>query len=195
LSRNYAPEQACSRCAGPFGALACTECWEISYNFKRVLALGVLDGSLARAIVLYKDSNERRLADMLGSILGAHIHECWNTWGDAVCWIPATTEALHRRGFDHGQLLGTHVAQRLTLPAVQLLERPQTRRDQRKLNRGQRLMGEQRFHCRRNLGVVPEKILLIDDVFTTGGTAQAATKALLEAGVQTVRLAVLGRAW
>ncbi|MCL2438845.1 MAG: hypothetical protein FWC99_07235, partial [Coriobacteriia bacterium] len=47
LSRDYFQHQACPKCAGPYGALTCTECWEIAYSFSHALALGILDGPLA----------------------------------------------------------------------------------------------------------------------------------------------------
>jgi len=195
LSVSYVPGQACAKCAGPYGALTCTECWELEYSFERVLALGILDGPLARAVVLYKDSNERRLADLLGAVLAVRISEEWSGWADVVCGVPASKEALRRRGFDHGELLANSVARHLSVLAMQLLERPHARRDQRDLSRKQRLKGSQQFRCRKEQDHPPERILLVDDVFTTGGTAESATTALLKAGAKEVRLAVLGRAW
>jgi ComF family protein len=207
LSRDYVPQQACPKCAGPYGALTCTECWEVAYCFEATLALGILDGPLARAIVLFKDSNERRLADLLGSILAERVRSIWKAWADAICWIPATKEAIRRRGFDHGELLARSVADYLELPALPLLTRSYAR-DQRGLSRKQRLANTQCFMYAGqtppiyNLSLLPQqparplrKVLLIDDVFTTGATVEAASQTLLDAGIQQVRIAVLGRAW
>ncbi|MCL2680182.1 MAG: hypothetical protein FWF11_01695 [Coriobacteriia bacterium] len=194
LSAHYLPQQACHKCAGPYGALTCTECWDLQYSFSQALALGILDGALARAVVLYKDSNERRLADVLGHLLAKRVQAQWGRWAQIVCAVPASTEAVRRRGFDHGELLSRSVAAGLQIPAIQLLEQPQARRDQRELSREQRLAGKQGFRCKR-VRRLPKRVLLVDDVFTTGGTAQSATEALLAAGVKSVRLAVLGRAW
>jgi len=195
LSRDYLQSQACPKCAGPYGALTCTECWEISYSFSHALALGILDGPLARSIVLYKDANERRLAKVLGYKLAECVHDNWNNWIDsqaAICWIPATDEAVRRRGFDHAELLAHEVADCLQIPAYPLLSRTEAR-DQRGLSRRQRLKGLQQFTCKR--GDVPDKVLLIDDIFTTGATLDAAASSLLDAGVKEVRTAVLGRTW
>jgi len=190
--------------------------------------LSILDGPLARAIVLYKDANERRLADVFGFLLAECVHKRWNQWTDAICWIPATKEALKRRGFDHGELLAHKAAQHLRLPAISLLKQ-QTQlktHDQRGLKRKERMDASIQFACTiENASVTkadgtcgvlqtqsgrtkeniingqesyqspPRKILLIDDVFTTGATAEAATQALLKAGTKEVRVATLGRAW
>ena len=197
LSCDYIPEQTCPKCAGPYGALTCTECWEIEYSFEAALALGILDGPLARTVVLFKDANERRLADLFGFILGQRIQADWGCWTHALCWIPATKEAVRRRGFDHAELLARCVAQHLKVPALPLLSRPHAC-DQRSLSRKQRLLAAQQFTCTGHTSQIPmhpRRILLIDDVFTTGATVEAASQALLKAGAQQVRAAVLGRAW
>ena len=206
LSRDYVLGQACPKCAGPYGALTCTECWEIEYSFEAALALGILDGSLARAVVLFKDANERRLAGLFGIILAQRIRTSWSNWTDAVCWIPATKEAIRRRGFDHAELLAGCVARHLRVPALSLLSRPHAH-DQRSRSRKQRLQGAQQFMCAGHtlpnhnskhasqVPALPQRILLVDDVFTTGATVDAASQALLSAGAQQVRVAVLGRAW
>jgi len=198
LNQSYLNRQACPKCAGPYGALTCTECWEINYSFEQALALDILDGPLARAIVLYKDANERRLAQVLGHLLAECVQSNWKNWlkqADAICWIPTSVDALRRRGFDHGKLLAQNVASSLGLPALALLERKRAR-DQRGLSRKERLSGAQDFTCGLNSGQVSvQNVLLVDDVFTTGATAESATCSLLATGTQEVRIAVLGRAW
>ena len=194
LSRDYVSEQACPKCAGPYGALTCTECWEIEYSFEAALALGILDGPLARAVVLFKDANERRLADLLGLILAQRIKASWSNWAHALCWVPATKEAIRRRGFDHAELLACCVAQHLKVPALPLLSRPHAR-DQRGLSRKQRLKDAQQFVHTGQTPEIPQKVMIVDDVFTTGATAEAASQALLNTGAQQVKVAVLGRAW
>jgi predicted amidophosphoribosyltransferase len=192
---HYVSWQSCPRCAGPFGALSCTECWEVNYSFSAALALGILDGALARSIVLYKDANERRLASTFGGLLAQEIQCNWGQWADVVCWVPSTKTALRRRGFDHAELLAKSVATSLNLPARPLLLRSKHRsqHDQRGLSRAQRKSVALQLHCTQR---VPScKVLLIDDVFTTGATAEAASTALLSAGAQELRVAVLGRAW
>ncbi|MCL2606454.1 MAG: hypothetical protein FWD93_04160 [Coriobacteriia bacterium] len=208
LNCGYHNTQACPNCAGPYGALTCTECWDINYGFARALALGILDGPLARAVVLFKDANERRLAQLLGHLLAKCIQSNWLDWIDnksLVTWVPASNTAIRKRGFDHAKLLAFEVAKTLGLPAISTLSRARAR-DQRGLKRRQRLEDVEQFYClltpqvdTQNFGKSavhpPSKILLIDDVFTTGATAEKATKALLEAGILEVRVAVLGRAW
>jgi predicted amidophosphoribosyltransferase len=192
LGTDYAAEQVCPVCGGPYGALVCTECWDGELKFDATVALGVLDGPLARAVVLYKDGNERRLAGLLGEMLARRIREEWGGWGDVVTWIPASKRALKRRGFDHGELIAKAVAAGLGLPIAGLLQRPHSK-DQRKLTRAERLNGSDKsFTCTTS---PPATILLVDDVMTTGATTNDAAEALLGAGAAAVRVGVFARTW
>ncbi len=187
------PLSACPRCGAPFGALTCTECWSTEFAFEAGLALAELDGSLPRAIVLHKDAGERRLGAVLGALLAECVVVRWGQWPDAVAWIPPTPAALARRGFDHARGIAEPVARRVGAPLAGLLARSNAR-DQRVLGRTDRSR-----NAAGSLAVVapavPARVLLVDDVLTTGATLDAASQELLAAGAQAVRVAVIARAW
>lgn len=186
------PACACASCGAPFGGLVCTECWDTQYAFEAAIALGELSGSLARAVVLHKDAGERRLGGVLGSLVGECVAASWGSWTDAVCWIPPTAAAIARRGFDHGASLAVPTAECLGVPAISLLERRRAK-DQRTMGRLQRLASaEGSFSAAAS---VPSRVLIVDDVLTTGATLDAAAQALLAAGATAVRAAVVARAW
>ncbi len=186
------PALACPHCGAPFGYLVCTECWHMTLAFEAGLAAGELDGALARAIVLHKDAGERRLGDVLGGMVARRACERWPQWPDAVTWIPPTKAAIARRGFDHGHALALPVARRLGVAASPLLRRERAR-DQRELSRSARQQSARESFLVE--GPVPAKVLVVDDVLTTGATLDAAAAALLAAGAASVRVAVVARAW
>lgn len=187
------PAYACPKCGAPFGHLTCTECWEREYAFAAAVAVGQLDRPLSRAITVYKDAGEQRLSTVLGELLAAALQAraC-----DVGCMVPvpSSRKALMRRGFDHIGLVAEQAAASLDLPLVRALVSARAI-DQRGLARDER-----RSNAARSLALapdlaVPERILLVDDVFTTGATLDAASSLLLSAGANEVCVGVLARAW
>ena len=185
-------DRPCPRCGAPYGFLTCTECWESSFAFEGAVCVGSLERPLSRCVTLYKDAGERRLAGRFGEMLAGRVSS-WGPWADAVTFVPASPAARARRGFDHGESLGSAVAHALGIPLLAVL-RPGDSVDQRGLSRASR-------HDNASLSVVtcgvvlPDRMLLVDDVFTTGATLDAGARALLEAGVLEVRVGAVARAW
>ncbi len=138
----------------------------------------------------------------------------WSQWAGALVYVPASPEALLRRGFDHMERVARIVAQRTGLPLVRALESGKGAQDQRNLGRSERLANRSesfsladsmRPGARRtadtgnqavmSADVVPRRIILIDDVFTTGATLSAATRVLLGGGAHEVRVVTCCRVW
>jgi ComF family protein len=108
---------------------------------------------------------------------------------DVVTWVPTTAVRRRQRGFDQGELLARAVARRLRRPCRRLLRRlpgpPQTGRSLAERRQGPELVARSRGS--------PRRILLVDDVVTTGATASAAARTLRAAGAVEVHLLVAAR--
>ena len=99
-------------------------------------------------------------------------------------WIPCTPKRRKERGFDPSELLARALARRLKLKAAPTLRRidgqPQTSR-----NRQGRLVGPE-LQLRRKQIRIPYKVILVDDVCTTGSTLRVAASVLRLAGAETI---------
>jgi predicted amidophosphoribosyltransferase len=110
----------------------------------------------------------------------------------AVCWVPVSHGRLARRGFDQARSLAQVVADRTGRPALPLLRRvaehgPQARRGG--AERRAAMAG-----AFRATGPAPERVLLVDDVLTTGATAGECAGVLAVAGAREVGLLTAARA-
>jgi predicted amidophosphoribosyltransferase len=107
---------------------------------------------------------------------------------EAVTWAPTTSVRRRTRGFDPAELLARAIARELSLPTSRLLVRrpgpPQTG-----LPASERRAGP-RFVSR---GRAPDRVLVVDDVATTGATLGAAAIALRDAGARYVAAVTAAR--
>jgi predicted amidophosphoribosyltransferase len=149
-------------------------------------------------IVAYKDQNERRLAPLLARHISEVVPPDWHDWADAVSYIPSDRATLRRRGFDHMQQIASSYAACVGLPLASLLLK-QRSTNQRVLGRASRAQNmATAFLAAQDASGAPKpskKILLLDDVFTTGATLDAAAATLRAAGVEEVRVATIARVW
>lgn len=181
-------------------------------------ALSFEDGA-RRMIRTYKDGDELRLDRPIASLLCAAIRgrspdsrtvprfaghatsavADWSRWADALTFVPASPEAVLRRGFDHMERVSGIVSQRTGLPLARLLSGNRGVRDQRELGRSDRLANRREsFSPTGDEGVTagtPRNVVLLDDVFTTGATLSSASRVLLESGVREVRVVTCCRVW
>jgi predicted amidophosphoribosyltransferase len=183
---------ACSRCGAPDGAYGCAECGRRSLGFAAGRCAGVFEWPLDRAIRLHKDAGELRLTNVLAHLAADAAGE-WACWAQAVVPVPTSPGAVARRGFDHGALLAAEFAHLTGVPAVEAL-RARPRRDQRGLDRERRAANARASIVAAPGAAVPGRVLVLDDVFTTGATLDAAAVALAGAGAREVRVLAVARA-
>lgn len=137
------------------------------------------EGVVRDLVLRLKLGGGRTCAEPLIDGLVQALHRS-GTSADAVTWPPCSRADKRRRGFDHAELLGRGVAAALGLPASPLLRRAIRVADQAGLS------GEDR---RINLvgafgpaAPSPGRVLLVDDVVTTGATLRACAEILTGAG-------------
>lgn len=195
---------ACPSCGAPYGFLTCTECDGTWVPRATVAALG-FHGTPAQVVTFLKDSHELRLAPVIAAAMACALEEA-SAWPardgaarfspvstDAICFVPATSAAYARRGFDHMELVARALSAELGLPLADVLARAAAR-DQRRLGRAERaenLSGTMRAVD----DVTGANLLLVDDVATTGASLAEGTRALLARGASSVTACVLARVW
>jgi predicted amidophosphoribosyltransferase len=157
------------------------------------VVLGEYSGVVRTAIIALKHGRRDDLADPLGhrlaaaSIGGGIAGAC-----DGVTSVPSHPVYRMRRGYCAAELVARRVASVCRLPHLACLRRRGLSR-QATRTRAERLrLATTSFRARRSLA--GRRILLVDDVTTTGTTLRRAVEALHEAGARDVYCAVLARA-
>jgi ComF family protein len=182
----------CAACDAPVGmrVLFCRPCAltieRASVDPKARLAPFVYGGAVATALARMKYADRPDLAPRLGRALGAFLAAHADVAGqvDVVVPVPMHPARLATRGFDQASLVAGAVAGALAVPrAARALVRLRDTPAQVGLSKRERLVNVTRaIGCRAPGRVAGRRVLLVDDVLTTGATASACSHALLEAG-------------
>jgi ComF family protein len=201
------PEPVCAVCGIPLKSTAhegdwCVTCAASPPHFSKARAVarysprGDDDDQVVPSIIRrHKYGLDQSLAHALAECLANPLPLAGGDY-DIVVPVPLHHARLRWRGFNQAAMLGAAVAERLALPLdVATLVRtrattPQTAQDHRE--RGLNVHGA--FAVRRAPRVAGRRILLVDDVMTTGATADECARTLLEAGARRVDVLTLARA-
>jgi predicted amidophosphoribosyltransferase len=178
----------CERCATPSARAVrwCRHCPPDPILAARAPFL--FEGPVRRAVHRLKFAGWRPVAEALGAAMA----EACELRADAVTWVPLSRGRRAARGFDQARALADAVGRRTELVVVPLLRRvadagPQARR--RGDERRSAMLGSFAAIARP-----PSRVLLVDDVLTTGATAAACADALVGAGAEQVFVLTAARA-
>ncbi len=183
---------ACSICATPLVseyATVCENCIDNSPRFSKVLNYGLYSGALAEAIHRMKFYGIRRLAKPLTSLLlNLPIPKY-----DGILPVPLSKKGLISRGFNQSLLISKLLSDELHIHlfANSLLKIKDTL-PQIGLNAKQRMKNIKGAFA-ANADIKGLKLLLVDDVMTTGATARECSKTLINAGAKEVVVVTLAR--
>ena len=157
----------------------------------RTLAAFAYEGAARGLVLRLKANGSRECAAPLAAGMIALTRRA-GAPADVVTWVPARPFDVRRRGFDHARVLAEQVARPLGLPRERLLVRAGRRRDQVGLSATDRRRNlEGAFRARPARG---RRVLLVDDLLTTGSTARECVSALLGSGAAGVEVLVACRA-
>lgn len=113
---------------------------------------------------------------------------------DALVPVPSGLLSIEKRGFSPADVIAKRVSMWLNIPILNAVTADFDKAEQKSLTRGSRKRNAQKcFHKAKDVSVRGKRLLLIDDVTTTGSTLSALAEILLNAGADEVSAAVFAK--
>jgi ComF family protein len=173
----------------------CPACRDAGFAFERALRLGPYEGLLRDVVLRLKEHTGEGLAEILGRLWVAHARARFKELNaDVVVPVPLHWWRRWRRGYNQAETLAQVIAAGLGLPCwPRCLRRVRNTPKQSLQSSPSQRQANVRgaFVPRAGLALAGKRVLLIDDVLTTGATASEAARALRRGGAAAVAVAVL----
>jgi ComF family protein len=199
-----AADYYCVQCRAPFLSRfplddqgRCALCRRGVRGFDAAYSFGFYENELRKLIQLFKYGRIRTLAGPLGKLLARALPREEDF--DVIVPMPLHWRKRWQRGFNQAELLADQIGRRCSAPVFNALRRVRGTASQAGLTSAKRRANvsgafQASRPAQRNLALDGRRVLLIDDVMTTGATAAAGARALKRAGARQVILLTLARA-
>ena len=161
-------------------------------NIDSWVALWYYEDTARRSLLKYKFYGRRNYAAAYARLLGMKLLQ-QQTEVDVLTWIPVSEKRRRKRGFDQVELIAQHLGENLGMSPVKTLKKvrdnPPQSGNTGQAERRANVLGVYIEQNRENF--YGKRVLLLDDILTTGATAGECARVLLTAGAAEVHLAVV----
>lgn len=176
----------------------CADCMRHQRSFESGVALFNYNEAARTSMAAIKYKNKREYLDFYAAAADYRFRKTVTGWkADALVPVPVHPSRLRKRGFNQAEEFAKRLGRLWGIPVERgLLVRSRKTAPQRELNPQERLKNLQQAFAvrsgdRRRKQSVPDCVILIDDIYTTGSTMEACTRILKEAGVREVHVLVI----
>jgi ComF family protein len=182
---------ACERCAHPLEdkhAKICGQCLQKPQLFDHAISPLRYEKPIKQLIVKFKAGDV-----VCGNILANQFLDTQPLQRYPICYVPMHKSALQKRGFNQAQHLAKWLAKHWQLPLLDILQCRHPHIDQKLLTAAQRRINLRDSFAVKNSDRLPDRLILVDDVMTTGTTLNTLSKLLKQQGVKTINVVCLAR--
>lgn len=191
----------CAKCSQPFagaitGSFTCANCADRALHFEAAVSAYRSRGVVREVIHSFKYSRQVHLRHLLGRWLGETLADprLAGRRFDLIVPVPLHPARQRERGFNQAELLARELHRSSRLPMRNVLQRTRYTTTQTQFDRNQRMENLRgAFRLRRGSNVQDLRMLLVDDVLTTGSTLSECASVLREAGALSVHAATAAR--
>jgi competence protein ComFC len=192
----------CAKCSEPFagaitGPFDCANCAHRTLHFDAAIAAYRSRGIVRRIVLDFKYGRQVHLRHLVARWLRAAINDerIRDHHFDVIVPVPLHRARERDRGFNQAALLADLLSAEMSILAKPVLERIRYTTTQTAFDRGERMENLRgAFRLRKRADVRGLRVLLIDDVLTTGSTVSECAHVLKDAGASSVHVATAARA-
>lgn len=187
---SFVSSPACMKCGKEIGIREqeyCADCIRRKKSFTRGFALLNYDSRAAASMAAVKYHNKREYLDFYARAAALRFGKQFRQAGiQVIVPVPVHASRLKARGFNQAAVLAEKLSAELGIPWEELLIRVKKTDPQKSLGSAERLKNLRgAFEAEQEAGKW-ERVLLVDDIYTTGSTAEICSRALLKTGVKQV---------
>lgn len=189
----------CVKCSKPIDYNSpnnlCRECAGSKRHFEISRAPYAYEGLIKKAIYSYKYYNKPYFYKFFGNCLVNYMKSNNYTGFDCIVPVPLHPSKMRKRGYNQSELLARHISEKLSIPYVDALKRTKkTLKQSVQSKEGRRKNLKDAFAVKSSAKkVINSSVLLVDDIYTTGTTADECSKALVKYGAGKVYVITIAR--
>ncbi|PCI68474.1 MAG: phosphoribosyltransferase [Piscirickettsiaceae bacterium] len=171
----------------------CGRCLASPPHYDKITTLFEYQDDIKQLVLSLKFNAKVSAARTIGKLMASHFSNHHNM-PDALLPVPLHKKRLRERGFNQSELIAEHLHQQLNIPLLQqFCIRTRNTINQTSLKAAERRQNlKNAFHCKNPQTI--KSIAVIDDVVTTGSTANEIARTLKKAGVKHVEIWAFARA-
>jgi ComF family protein len=195
----YLTPPLCRRCSAPLKNTSteiCKNCFDTPFSYNKAIAAVAYKNPVISLIHSFKYNHCKYLSGFLSSLITAHFSKIGLSVNefDFLTTVPMHREKLKMRGFNQSELLGQCLSNHFKKPFKNdIIYRKRFNPSQTKFRKEKREKNtEKMFEVKKDLK--GKKIIIVDDIFTTGATVNACAKELKNNNAQNVLVVTLAKA-
>lgn len=187
----YIGEQRCLKCGKELedtDGQYCYDCGRTEHIYTQGIAVFAYAEGIKQSIYRYKYKGRREYAVWYGEQVSKKCGAQIDIWApDVIIPVPLHADKLRKRGYNQAELLAVEIGKNMGIPVEpDYLAREKNTVPMKALSENERVKNLEKAFLIKNNGVKYNKVMLVDDIYTTGATVDACAEELKKAGVKQI---------
>jgi len=169
----------------------CKECRERRVYYEKLIYFSEYKDILKDKIISYKFNDSAYLHHFFAELM---CYKLISEKADAITAVPISAKRMKERGYNQSELIAKKISRYLEIPYIKLLTKNRETKRQSDLSKNERYLNiKDSFEFNNKIKLKHEKVILVDDVFTTGATVNECSRVLKTSGIKSIVVAVIAR--